>query len=155
MGLYSCVVLLLVQDSIPVAGDIPEEEGNPAAEDTPVVEGNLEEGSLVVEEDIPVVESNLAVTRTPAVDTLEVAFVAQPYLIGIARVDQDLSHAFLLLVVQVIVLLLVVLLVAVQVMVLLLVVQLAVPGCPCVSSPNLTLVNCLQENCDWHGFHRQ
>ena len=105
MGLYACVVLQLVLDSILVA------------------EGNLEGGNLVAV-DIPVAvdileEGNLVVAHTPGVDILEVAFVAQPCRIVVAHVDQDLSHAFLLLAVQVVVFLLV----AVREVVLLLVVR--------------------------------
>jgi hypothetical protein len=87
----------------------------------------------------------------PVVDILEVVFAVQPCRVVVVHVGQDLSHAFLLVVVQVMVFLLF----AVQVMVLLLVVRWAVPGCPYVSPPALTVVSCLQENCDWHGFHRQ
>jgi hypothetical protein len=115
MGLYACVVLQLVLDSIPVA------EGNLVAVDIPVEgEGNLEEkNSLAMTDslvavDIPVAEGNLVVAHTPGVDILEVAFVAQPCRIVVAHVDQDLSHSFLLL--------------AVRVVVFLLVVRMAVPG---------------------------
>jgi len=115
-----------------------------------VVEGNLEEDSLAVL-DIPVAEGNLVLAHTPVVDILVVAFVAQQCLIVVAHEDQDLSHALLLVVVQVAVLLLVV----VQMVVLLLGLRLAVPGCSCVSPSVLTLVSCHQESCDWHGFHKQ
>ena len=81
------------------------------------------------------------VAHTPGVDILEVAFAAQPCRIVVSHVDQDLSLAFLL--------------VAVQVVVLRLVVRLAVPGCSYVSPPILTLVSYLRESCDWHEFHRQ
>ena len=138
-------MLLLAQDNIPVAVDTLEE-------DIPVEEeGNLEEEDSLAMTEILVEEGNLVVAHTPVVDILEVAFVTQSCRIVVAHVDQDLSHAFLLVVVQVAEFLLV----AVQVVVLLLVDRLAVPGCPNVSPPNLTLVSCLQESCDWHGFHRQ
>ena len=139
------MVLLLAQDNIPVAVDTLEE-------DIPVEEeGNLEEEDSLAMTEILVEEGNLVVAHTPVVDILEVAFATQPCRIVVAHVDQDLSHAFLLVVVQVAEFLLV----AVQVVVLLLIDRLAVPGCPNVSPPNLTLVSYLQESCDWHGFHRQ
>jgi hypothetical protein len=148
MGLYACEVLLPVQDSIPVAVDTLVEEDILAVvdipvvvegnQDSPVAEGNLEEDSLVV-------------AHTLAVDTLEVAFAALLCRIVIAHADQDCSRAFLLVVVQVMVFLLA----ALQAVFLLLVVRLAVPGCPCVSPPILTSVSYLQENFDWHGFHKQ
>jgi len=150
------VVLLLAQDNIPVAVDTLEEEDSLAMteilveEDIPVAESNLEEDSLAVVY-ILVEEGNLVVAHTPVVDILEVAFATQPCRIVVAHVDQDLSHAFLLVVVQV----MECLLVAVQVVVLLLVDRLAVPGCSYVSPSVLTLVSYLQESCDWHGFHRQ
>ena len=127
MGLYVFVVLHLVLHSILVAVDtlvaegtlvvvhIPvEEEGNLVVVDIPVdtlvAADTLAEEHILVEE-----EGNLVVAHTPGVDILEVAFAAQPCRIVVAHVDQDLSHAFLL--------------VAVRVVVLLLVVRMVAPGC--------------------------
>jgi hypothetical protein len=134
MGLFACVVRLLALHSIPVAADIPVEEGNLEEKDTLVLtdilveEGNLEEKDSLVAMDIPVEEEenlavvdilvvvgNLVVAHTPVVDNLEVAFATQPFQIVVAHEVQDLSHPFLL--------------VAVQVVVLLLVDRLVVPGC--------------------------
>ena len=102
MGLYACVVLLLVQDSIPVAVDTLEEEDILAVVDIPVVvEGNLaeqipvavdtlEEEDILVMVQIPVVvEGNLADEHSLGVDNLEMAFAALLSRIVVARVDQD------------------------------------------------------------------
>ena len=113
------MVLLLALHSILVAEGSLEEEDSLVVVDSPVAESNLEE------EDSPAVvhileeEGNLEVAHTRGVDILEVAFAAQPCRIVVAHVDQDLSHAFLLLAVQVVVFLLV----AVREVVLLLVVR--------------------------------
>jgi hypothetical protein len=61
MGLYDCVVPLLVQNNIPVAVDTPEEEDNLVVAHTPVEEE----------------------------DILEVAFVAELHWIESAHVAQD------------------------------------------------------------------
>jgi hypothetical protein len=90
-GFCACVGLLLALHSIPVAED------------------NLAEEHILVEQ-----EGNLAVD-TPVEDILEEASAALQSLILAVHADQDLSHALLL--------------VAVQVVVLLLVVRMVVPGC--------------------------
>ena len=87
-GLYSCVVLLLAQNSNLVALDTLVGEDSLVVVHIPVVEeGNLEEDSLaavyILEED------NLVVAHTPAVDILGVAFAALLCRIVVARVDQD------------------------------------------------------------------
>jgi uncharacterized protein with ACT and thioredoxin-like domain len=70
-GLYSCVVLLLAQNS-----NLVEEDSLVVVRIPVVGEGNLEEDSL-------------AVAHTPAVDTLEEAFAALLCRIVVAHVDQD------------------------------------------------------------------
>ena len=132
------MMLLLAQDSIPVVVDILEGEDIPV-EDIPVVVHNLVE------------EGNLAAADILVMGILEEVSVALQSRIVVAHVDLHLSHVFLVVVVQG----MVVLQAAPQVVVLLLVVRLAVPGCSYVSPPILTLVSHLQENCVLHEFHRQ
>jgi hypothetical protein len=132
MGLYACVALLLALHSILAVADSLVEADNLAVEripvatdslvvvDNPVAEGNLEEGdslgvehSLEEEENLvvehsPLEEGNIGVAHTPVVEILEEAFAARQCRIVVARVDQDLSPAFLPVAVQVMVLLLVV-----------------------------------------------
>jgi hypothetical protein len=121
-GFCACVGLLLALHSIPVAEDnlaeehiLVEQEGNLAV-DTPV------EDILVAEAETLVVDTLVAEADTPVEDTLEEASAALQSLILAVHADQDLSHALLL--------------VAVQVVVLLLVVRMVVPGCS-YGSPSL------------------
>jgi len=126
------VVLLLAQDSIPVAEGNLEEGDILAMVDILVGEGNLEEEEIlvvvyipVVGEDIPVVVHILVEEGILVVGILEEASVALQSRIEAAHADLHLSHVLLLVVVQG----MVVLLAAVRAQVLLLVVRLVVPGC--------------------------
>ena len=121
-GFCACVGLLLVLDSIPV------EEDNLAEEHSLVAEGNLVADSpvdtLVVEILVEAVDSpvdTLVAAEILVEDTLEEASAAAQSRILAVHADQDLSHALLL--------------VAVQVVVLLQVVRMVVPGCSYVSPP--------------------
>ena len=126
------MVLLLAQDSIPVAEGNLEEGDILAMVDILVGEGNLEEEEIlvvvyipVVGEDIPVVVHILVQEGILVVGILEEASVALQSRIEAAHADLHLSHVLLLVVVRVEF----VPLAAVQGMVLLLVVRMAVPDC--------------------------
>ncbi len=110
-GFCACVGLLLALHSIPVVEDI-----------LAVVH------ILVVEGILAVLHIPVAAEDTPVVDTLEAASAVLQIRIVAAHVDHHVSHALLLVAVQVAALLLVV-----QMAVLLLVVQMAAPGCSYVS----------------------
>ena len=143
-------MLLQALHSTLVEADSLVAEHIPVAVDSLVVVDNLvEEDSLVVEEDNLVEEGILEVAHTLVMEgILEVAFATQPCRIVAAHVDQDLSHALLMVVVQE----MAYLQVGVLVLVLLLVVQLVVPGCSYVTTPLLTLVNYPRESCARQEF---
>ena len=101
-GFCACVGLLLALHSIPVVEDI-----------LAVVH------ILVVEGILAVLHIPVAAEDTPVVDTLEAASAVLQIRIVAAHVDHHVSHALLL--------------VAVQMAALLLVVQMAAPGCSYVS----------------------
>ena len=134
------MMLLLAQDSIPVVVDILEEEDSLAVADSLVGEGNLEEEGTLAVVHIPVVvhnpveEGTLAAADTLVVGILEEASVALQSRIEAAHADLHLSHVFLVVVVQGMVVLqaalqVILLLVAARVVVLLLAVLMVVPGC--------------------------
>lgn len=102
-GFCACVGLLLALHSIPVVEDnlaeehiLVEQEGNLAV-DTPV------EDILVAEAETLVEDTLVAEADTPVEDTLEEASAALQSLILAVHADQDLSHALLLVAVQVVV----------------------------------------------------
>jgi hypothetical protein len=122
-GFCACVGLLLALHSIPETEDnlaeehiLVEQEDNLAV-DTPAED--ILVAAVEIPVDTPAEDILVAAAETPVVDTLEEASAALQSRILAAHADQDLSHALLLI--------------AVQVVVLLLVVRMVVPGCSCGS----------------------